>query len=130
MAIVQRRQVRGESKKQSRRAIVLAAGSFFPRRHSSPAVLPSGWCGRIWVPIWTGVYQSAIVLMRAQNLSGDALSMSMRNALITGAAPCLFVMLAAAAASLAVAMAQNRGLRLQPAGIRTQVVTPESCGKR
>jgi len=71
----------------------------------------------MWVPIWTGVYQNAIAMMRTQNLSGDALSMSMRNALITGAAPCLFVMLAAAAASLAVAMAQNRGLRLQPAGI-------------
>ena len=32
------------------------------------------------------MYQNAIVLVRAQNLSGDALSMSMRNALITGAA--------------------------------------------
>ena len=70
--------------------------------------LTLGWCGRIWIPIWTGVYQNAIVLMRAQNLSGDALSMSMGNALITGAAPCLFVMLAAGAASLAVAMVQNR----------------------
>jgi flagellar biosynthetic protein FlhB len=67
--------------------------------------------------MWSGIYQDALVLMRTPNLSGDALSLSMRNALVTGAVPCLLVMLSAAAASLGVAMAQNRGLRLQPAGI-------------
>jgi flagellar biosynthesis protein FlhB len=79
--------------------------------------LTLGTCARSWIPTWAGVYRETIALMCVPNLSGDALSMSMRNALIAGAAPCLFVMLAAAAASLAVAMAQNRGLRLKPAGI-------------
>jgi flagellar biosynthetic protein FlhB len=79
--------------------------------------LTLGWCGRTWIPTWAGVYGDAVALMRTPNLSGDALSMSMRNLLVTGAAPCLLVMLAAAAASLGTAMAQNRGLRLQPAGI-------------
>ena len=64
-----------------------------------------------------GIYQDALALMRTPNLSVDALSMSLRNLLVAGAAPCLFVMLAAAGASVMVAMAQNRGLRLQPAGI-------------
>lgn len=76
-----------------------------------------GWGARNWLPIWIGIYQDAIALMRATNLGGDALSMSMRNMLVAGAAPCLFVMLAAAGASLTVAMAQNRGLRIQPKGI-------------
>jgi flagellar biosynthesis protein FlhB len=79
--------------------------------------LTLGACARTWIPTWAGVYQDTIALMRTPNLSGDALSMSMRNVLITGAAPCLLVMLAAAGASLSVAMAQNRGLRVQPAGI-------------
>jgi flagellar biosynthetic protein FlhB len=79
--------------------------------------LALGWLGRNWLPIWSGVYKDTIALMLAQNLSGDALSMSMRNMLIAGAAPCVLVMLAAAGASLTVAMAQNRGLRLQPAAI-------------
>jgi flagellar biosynthesis protein FlhB len=79
--------------------------------------LTLGTCARTWIPTWAGVYRDTIALMRTPNLSGDALSMSMRNVLITGAAPCLLVMLAAAGASLSVAMAQNRGLRFQPAGI-------------
>jgi flagellar biosynthesis protein FlhB len=79
--------------------------------------LALGWSARSWLSIWGGIYEDSIALMHAPDLSGDALSMSMRNLLVAGAAPCLFVMLAAAAASLAVAMAQNRGLRLQPAGI-------------
>lgn len=76
-----------------------------------------GWGAQTWLPIWIGIYQDAIALMRATNLGGDALSMSMRNMLVAGAAPCLLVMLAAAGASLTVAMAQNRGLRIQPKGI-------------
>ena len=79
--------------------------------------LALGWAARNWLPIWSGIYQDTIALMRAPNLSGDALSMSMRNMLVVGAAPCLLVMLAAAGASLAVAMVQNRGFHLQPAGI-------------
>ena len=79
--------------------------------------LTLGWAARTWLPVWKGTYQESIALMVAPTLSADALSMSMRNMLVAGAAPCLFVMLAAAGASLAVAMAQNRGLRLQPAGI-------------
>jgi flagellar biosynthesis protein FlhB len=79
--------------------------------------LALGWAARTWVPLWKGTYQNSIALMLAPNLSGDALSMSMRNMLVAGAAPCLLVMLAAAGASLAVAMAQNRGLSLHPAGI-------------
>jgi flagellar biosynthetic protein FlhB len=79
--------------------------------------LTLGWAARTWLPVWTGVYQDALALMHMPNLSADALSLSMRNLLVAGAAPCLFVMLAAAGASLIVAMAQNRGLRLQPAGI-------------
>lgn len=79
--------------------------------------LTLGWCARRWLPIWTGLYEDTMSLIRMPNLSSDALSMSMRNLLIAGAAPCLFVMLAAAGASLAFAMAQNRGLQLQPAGI-------------
>jgi flagellar biosynthetic protein FlhB len=79
--------------------------------------LTLGWAARTWLPVWKGTYQGSIALMLAPNLSGDALSMSMRNLVAAGAAPCLLVMLAAAGASLAVAMAQNRGLRLQPAAI-------------
>src|ERR1700760_1674278 len=79
--------------------------------------LTLGWCARTWIPTWAGVFRDAIILMRTPNLSADALSMSMRNVLIEGAAPCVFVMLAAAAAGLAVAMAQNRGFRLQPAAV-------------
>ena len=67
--------------------------------------------------MWKGTYQDSIALMLAPNLSGDALSMSMRNMLVAGAAPCLLIVLAAAGGSLVVAMAQNRGLRLQPAAI-------------
>jgi flagellar biosynthesis protein FlhB len=76
-----------------------------------------GACVRTWTATWAGVYRDALALMRMPNLSGDALSMSARNVMVTGAAPCLFVMVAAAGTSLAVAMAQNRGLRIQPAGI-------------
>jgi flagellar biosynthesis protein FlhB len=79
--------------------------------------LTLGWAARTWVTLWKGTYQNSIALMLAPSLSGDALSMSMRNMLVAGAAPCLLVMLAAAGASLAVAMAQNRGLRLHPAGV-------------
>jgi flagellar biosynthetic protein FlhB len=79
--------------------------------------LTLGWSARTWVPVWTGIYQETIALMLTPNLSGDALSISMRNMLVAGAAPCLLVMVAAAGASLSVAMAQNRGLRLQPTAI-------------
>ena len=79
--------------------------------------LTLGWATRSWLPTWCGIYQDAIALMRTPYLNGDALSMSMRNMLVAGSLPCLFVMLAAAGASLAVAMAQNRGLRIHPAGI-------------
>jgi flagellar biosynthetic protein FlhB len=79
--------------------------------------LTLGWATRRWLPLWKGTYQDSIALMLAPNLSGDALSMSMRNMLVAGAAPCLLIMLAAAGGSLVVAMAQNRGLRLQPAAI-------------
>jgi flagellar biosynthesis protein FlhB len=79
--------------------------------------LTLGTCARSWIPTWAGVYRETIALMCVPNLSGDALSMSMRNALIAGAAPCLFVMLAAAGGSLTVALAQNRGLRLLPSSI-------------
>ena len=67
--------------------------------------------------------------MRIPNLSADALSLSMRNLLVAGEAPCLFVMLAAAGASLAVAMAQNRGFRLAAGGNRAEVVAAESGAK-
>jgi flagellar biosynthesis protein FlhB len=79
--------------------------------------LTLGWSARAWLPIWTGIYQDTMALMLRPSLSSDSLSLSMRNLLVAGAAPCLFVMLAAAGASLAIAMVQNRGLRLQPAGI-------------
>ncbi|HEY3989107.1 MAG TPA: EscU/YscU/HrcU family type III secretion system export apparatus switch protein [Acidobacteriaceae bacterium] len=79
--------------------------------------LTLGWAARTWLPVWNGVYQKGLALMLMPGLSGDALSMSVRNMLVAGAAPCFLVMLAAAGASLIVAMAQNRGLRLQPAGI-------------
>ena len=76
-----------------------------------------GWAARTWLPVWKGTYQDSIALMLAPNLNGEALGMSMRNMLVAGAAPCLLVMVVAAGASLTVAMAQNRGLRLQPAAI-------------
>jgi flagellar biosynthetic protein FlhB len=79
--------------------------------------LTLGWAARAWLPVWKGTYQDSIALMLAPNLNGEALGMSMRNMLVAGAAPCLLVMVAAAGASLTVAMAQNRGLRLQPAAI-------------
>ncbi len=79
--------------------------------------LTLGWAARAWLPLWMGIYQGSVALIRIPSLSAEALSMSMRNLLVAGAAPCLFVMLAAAGATLAVAMAQNRGLRLQPAAI-------------
>lgn len=79
--------------------------------------LTLGWAARTWLPAWAGVYQDALALMCTPNLSAGGLSLSMRNLLVSGAAPCLLVMLAAAGASLAVAMAQNRGVRLQPDGI-------------
>lgn len=79
--------------------------------------LTLGWAARTWLPVWKGTYQDSIALILTANLSGDALSMSMRNLLVVGAAPCLLVMLAAVGASLVVATAQNRGLRLQPAAI-------------
>lgn len=76
-----------------------------------------GWAARMWLPIWAGVYRDAVALIRTPDLTGETLSLSLRNLLVAGAAPCLLVMVAAAGASLAIAMAQNRGLRLQPAGI-------------
>jgi flagellar biosynthesis protein FlhB len=79
--------------------------------------LTLGWAARMWLPIWTGIYRDAVVLIRTPDLSGEALSISLRNLLVAGAAPCLFVMVAAAGTSLVIAMAQNRGLRLQPTGI-------------
>jgi flagellar biosynthesis protein FlhB len=79
--------------------------------------LTLGWAARTWLPVWKGTYQDSIALMVAPNLNGEALGMSMRDMLVAGAAPCLLVMVAAAGASLTVAMAQNRGLRLQPAAI-------------
>jgi flagellar biosynthetic protein FlhB len=54
--------------------------------------------------------------MRAQQNS-DALSLSIRNLLMAGAAPCLFVMVAAAGGSLAAATAQNRGLQIHAQGV-------------
>src|ERR1700760_2468357 len=50
--------------------------------------LTLGWSAQTWVPIWTDIYQDTIALMLTPNLSGDALSMSMRNMLVAGAAPC------------------------------------------
>jgi flagellar biosynthetic protein FlhB len=79
--------------------------------------LTLGWAARNWLPVWSGIYRDANALIRTPSLNGEALSMSLRNMLVVGAAPCLLVMLAAAGASLVMAMAQNRGLRLQPAGI-------------
>jgi flagellar biosynthesis protein FlhB len=79
--------------------------------------LTLGWSARAWLPIWTRIYHDTLALIFRSNLSGEALGLSMRNLLVAGAAPCLFVMLAAAGASLAIAMAQNRGLGLHPAGI-------------
>ena len=76
-----------------------------------------GWAARSWLPIWSGTYQDAIALMHAPSVSGEALSLAMRNMIVTGATPCLLVMLSAAGASLAVAMMQNRGVRFQPAAI-------------
>ncbi len=76
-----------------------------------------GWAARSWLPLWSGTYQDAIALMRAPNMSGEALSLTMRNMIVVGATPCLLVMLSAAGASLAVAMMQNRGMRFQPAAI-------------
>jgi flagellar biosynthetic protein FlhB len=71
---------------------------------------------RSWIPRWKALYQQSLGLM-AQRQSGDALSLSIRNLLVAGATPCLFVMVAAVGGCLAVAMAQNRGLRIHPAGI-------------
>jgi flagellar biosynthetic protein FlhB len=79
--------------------------------------LALGWSAKRWLPIWSGTYQDAIALMRIPTVSGEALGLAMRNMIAAGAVPCLLVMLAAAGASLGVAMMQNRGLRLQPAGI-------------
>jgi flagellar biosynthesis protein FlhB len=79
--------------------------------------LTLGWAARTWLPLWMSIYQDSVALIRTPSISAEALSVSMRNLLVAGAAPCLFVMLAAAGASIAVGMAQNRGLRLQPAGI-------------
>ena len=76
-----------------------------------------GWVARSWLPIWSGTYQDAIALIHTPNVSGEALSLAMRNMIVVGAAPCLLVMLSAAGASLAIAMMQNRGVRLQPAAI-------------
>lgn len=76
-----------------------------------------GWSAKRWLPIWSGTYQNAIALMRTPNVSGEALGLAMRNMIVAGAAPCLLVMLSAAGGSLAVAMAQNRGLRVQPDAI-------------
>jgi flagellar biosynthetic protein FlhB len=75
-----------------------------------------GSSARSWIPRWKGVYQQSLGLM-AQQESGDALSLSIRRLLTFGASPCLFVMIAAAGGSLAVAMAQNRGLRFHAQGI-------------
>jgi flagellar biosynthetic protein FlhB len=75
-----------------------------------------GWAARSWIPAWRGVYQQSLGLMRAQQNS-DALSLSIRNLLMAGAAPCLFVMVAAAGGSLAAATVQNRGLQIHAQGI-------------
>jgi flagellar biosynthesis protein FlhB len=79
--------------------------------------LALGWSAKKWLPLWSGTYQDAIALMQTPNVGGEALGLTMRNMIAAGAVPCLLVMLAAACASLGVAMMQNRGLRLQPAGI-------------
>lgn len=79
--------------------------------------LTLGWCGHTWLPRWAGIYQDAMRLIPAQEMSADALSVSMRNLIIAGSFPCMLVMLAAAGGVLAVAMAQNRGLQFHPAGI-------------
>jgi flagellar biosynthesis protein FlhB len=79
--------------------------------------LTLGWCGRTWLPKWAGIYQDAMRLIPAQEMSADALSMSLRNLIVAGSFPCMLVMLAAAGGALAVAMAQNRGLQFHPAGI-------------
>jgi flagellar biosynthetic protein FlhB len=75
-----------------------------------------GSAARSWTPRWKGVYQQSLGLI-TQHESGDALSLSIRNLLMAGAAPCLFVMVAAAGGSLAVATAQNRGLRIHAQGV-------------
>lgn len=76
-----------------------------------------GSAAHSWIPAWRGVYQQSLGLMRVQQENGDALSLSIRNLLMAGAAPCLFVMVAAAGGSLAVATAQNRGLRIHAQGV-------------
>jgi flagellar biosynthetic protein FlhB len=75
-----------------------------------------GSAARSWTPRWKGVYQQSLGLI-TQHESGDALSLSIRNLLMAGAAPCLFVMVAAAGGSLAAATAQNRGLRIHAQGV-------------
>lgn len=79
--------------------------------------LTLGWIARTWLPIWTGVYRDSMGLMPRNEMSGEILSLAMRNLLLAGGGPCLFVMLAGAGGSLAVALAQNRGLQIRPAGI-------------
>jgi flagellar biosynthesis protein FlhB len=86
-------------------AVALLAGS-----------LMLGSAARSWTPRWKGVYQQSLGLI-TQHESGDALSLSIRNLLMAGAAPCLFVMVAAAGGSLAAATAQNRGLRIHAQGV-------------
>ena len=72
--------------------------------------LTLGWAARTWLPLWTGVYHDAMELMLTHEMSGDALSTSMRNLLIAACGPCLFVMLAAAGGREEVWMAVRMGL--------------------
>ncbi len=79
--------------------------------------LTLGWAVRLWLPVWRHAYEQSLVLMRERELTGDALSTAMVHIIVTGAAPCLLVMLAAALASLVVAVAQNQGITIHPDGL-------------
>ena len=83
--------------------------------------LTLGWSTRAWIPVWNATYQHTMALIRTSDLNADALSASVRGILVAGAAPCIFVMLAAATASLGVAMAQNRGFQLRAAAIKPKL---------
>ena len=76
--------------------------------------LALGWAARGWTPQWRSRYQDALAMSRMPDPSVDALGGAVRGLLVAGAAPCLLVMLSAAAASVAVGLAQNRSVSVHP----------------
>jgi flagellar biosynthesis protein FlhB len=79
--------------------------------------LALGYAGSSWAGQWRARYESALAMSRMPDANVDALGAAVRSLLVAGAAPCLLVMLSAAAASLAAGMAQNRGATIHPAAL-------------